>query len=170
MASLVCRLSVALWLVGLVGAQTLYDVVPTQPPTAVASASFVIAAVGVGADGATTYVEKGTESYLAFEYSDVGGTFTKTLLSTPTAFTRTFVEDASGYRGSVSMTNGIFVETCAFGADGHAACVQAIPLGSLGTETVTVSGSVAPFYTLTSAASVSVALTTKNTGTDKRTT
>ncbi|KAJ7098335.1 hypothetical protein C8R44DRAFT_358683 [Mycena epipterygia] len=106
-----------------VRAQTLYHVGSEigQITTEALSQSVSVSAAGVGADGATTYVEDILESYIAIEYSDT----TVTLLTTPIAYTVTFVADASGYHESFQFgMEGQAFETCGFGADGHGTCVE----------------------------------------------
>ncbi|KAJ7485694.1 hypothetical protein FB451DRAFT_1432370 [Mycena latifolia] len=148
MVLLSSRFFVPFWILTLVGAQTLYGVSEISPsPTVVESLSRTISAIGVGADGATTYVEEGTESFLAFVYPST----TQILLSTPSPFTGTFVQDASGERFSASSGQKFQAQTCGFGADGQGTCVEKVPIGPV-TETQTYSGPVVPVYTLPSAA------------------
>ncbi|KAJ6572025.1 hypothetical protein B0H19DRAFT_1132234 [Mycena capillaripes] len=135
-----------------VHAQTLYRISEMgKPTTEVLAQSVSISAVGVGADGATTYVEELVESYVAIEYSDT----TVTVLSTPAPeVTVTFVEDASNFHESVPFQTGDFLETCAFGQDGHGTCIDKFPYPS-STLTRTVSGTVVPYYIFAAAASPS---------------
>ncbi|KAJ7698715.1 hypothetical protein B0H17DRAFT_1196812 [Mycena rosella] len=147
MFSLICgRASATVLFLGLVGAQTLYHVSQSgQFTTEVISQTFSISAVGVGADGGTTYVEDVTESYIAIDYSDT----TVTVRSTAYPYTLTFVADASGYRINEPMDDGTLIETCGFGADGHGTCVEQLP--DANTDTITRSGLAVPYYTLPAA-------------------
>ncbi|KAJ6616428.1 hypothetical protein B0H10DRAFT_1394333 [Mycena sp. CBHHK59/15] len=84
MTVLIRRITALLSLVGLASTQTLYYVSQiAQPTTEFVHQTVSLSAVGVGADGATTYVETGVDSYIAIGYSDA----TETVLSTPHAFT-----------------------------------------------------------------------------------
>ncbi|KAJ7484495.1 hypothetical protein FB451DRAFT_1393041 [Mycena latifolia] len=99
MVSLGRRAYVASWLFGLVGAQTFYHVSESgQPTTEVISQTVSISAAGVGADGATTYVENIVESYIAIEYSDT----TVTLLTSAHPYAVTLVVDAETVHLSIS--------------------------------------------------------------------
>ncbi|KAJ7484491.1 hypothetical protein FB451DRAFT_1393038 [Mycena latifolia] len=135
-----------------VGAQTLYGISQISPVATVVEspASRIYSAIGVGADGATTYVEEDIESFIAFIFPST----TEIVLSEPTTLTGTFVQDASGERASTSSGLVYQAETCGFGADGHGTCVDEFGRGSL-TVTQTFSGVVEPFYTFPSAATLS---------------
>ncbi|KAJ7436734.1 hypothetical protein FB451DRAFT_1570930 [Mycena latifolia] len=141
-------------LANLVKGQTLLAVAPYQtgPVTVSEAETLSISALGVGADGMTTYVEVGAET-LAVEIS---GTETRTLLSGAIPFTATFVEDASKWM--IGTTDSGLWVSCTFGAEGQSgACVDqfvsTLSGGSVSTLTSTYSGLVAPFYTLNAAAS-----------------
>ncbi|KAJ7484492.1 hypothetical protein FB451DRAFT_1363991 [Mycena latifolia] len=153
MVPLICRFFGTLWILRLVGAQTLYavsqpEIIPSQ--TVVESASLTYSAIGVGADGATTYLEKDVESFLALVYPST----TQILLSTPTTVTVTFVQDASGQRFTASEGTVVQFRTCGFGADEQGTCVDKFAFGTA-TKTQTYSGPVEPFYTFPSAATLS---------------
>ncbi|KAK7044878.1 hypothetical protein R3P38DRAFT_2881396 [Favolaschia claudopus] len=142
-----------LWagLATIAAAQTLKLVTPVQTGgvTVLVSQTDSISALGVGADGMTTYLRVGAET-LAVEIS---GTVTKTLLAAPIPYTETFLEDASKFVMGASDSG--LSETCTFGADNQGACVvQFVSAGPSGTSTLTstYSGPVVPWYTLNAAA------------------
>ncbi|KAJ7665938.1 hypothetical protein DFH06DRAFT_1185435 [Mycena polygramma] len=137
---------------GSVRAQTLQVVSPfqTDSVTVLATGPLSISALGVGADGMTTYVEVGAET-LAVEIS---GTVTKTLNSLPISYTATFVEDASKFM--IGTTGSGLSESCTFRADGQGACVENfVAAGGASTLTSTYSGPVEPWYTLNAAVATS---------------
>ncbi|KAF8191912.1 hypothetical protein K438DRAFT_1970283 [Mycena galopus ATCC 62051] len=89
----------------------------------------------------------------------IGPSTTLTLFSVPTTYTETFVEDASGFAGSLVVfgpftRSQIVAETCSFGADGRGACIETLsaPGASESGEILTESGSVVPVQTLTAVA------------------
>ncbi|KAJ7021373.1 hypothetical protein C8F04DRAFT_1273806 [Mycena alexandri] len=135
---------------------TLYYVPPIDPlETQILSESLSISAGGVGADGLTTYVEVAVESYDALEEPGTTNTVMRHV---------TFVENASGVYQSAPVemcadgactadtTDPPAVQTCAFGADGHGTCLEKV-FRPFGTQTLTYSGAVMPFYTLATATS-----------------
>ncbi|KAJ7803704.1 hypothetical protein B0H14DRAFT_2887072, partial [Mycena olivaceomarginata] len=123
--------------------QTLYTVSVANPSfTNVVEGSIFVSAVGVGADGWTTYTESGTISLEALE----GPSTTTTLFSTPARLEGKFEESASGYR--FSLFGGDFAETCAFGPNGRGTCVERKVVASSTIFDITFSGSVVPFYTI----------------------
>ncbi|KAJ7021389.1 hypothetical protein C8F04DRAFT_269569 [Mycena alexandri] len=139
-------------------AQTLFYVSESQPAqTEIIYETFSLSAVGVGTDGATTYIQNVIESYAAF----VESATTVTLMSTIATYTNTIIEDASGFREysplldcgpdgcKVDTSAGPVVQTCTFGTDGHGTCVEKFPFLS---EGVTYSGAVVPYYTLNNTA------------------
>ncbi|KAK7030211.1 hypothetical protein R3P38DRAFT_2933685 [Favolaschia claudopus] len=112
-----------------------------------------ISAIGTDAQGGTTYVE-------VAEYTSLIAilpSLTLTVLSTPTAFTETFVEDASHFSGAIAFFPGgmrpqTAIEECNFGADSLGTCALRIgdatgPNGE--SAVVTESGTVVPITTLT---------------------
>ncbi|KAJ7060936.1 hypothetical protein C8F01DRAFT_177573 [Mycena amicta] len=132
-------------------AQTLKAVtpLPTGPVTVIVGQRVSVSALGVGADGMTTYLEVGAET-LALEAS---GTVTQTLLTGEIPFTATFLEDAS--RIVIGTTGSGLFESCTFGADGTGTCVnQFVDVGASTTSTLTTTftGPVVPWYTLNAAA------------------
>ncbi|KAJ7359691.1 hypothetical protein DFH08DRAFT_846743 [Mycena albidolilacea] len=148
------RLILLISLATIVRAQTLLAVSPLQTTgsvTFVESATESVSALGVGADGLTTYLRVGAET-LALEIS---GTVTKTLLQASDAilYTETFLEDASRY--IAGATDSGLSQSCTFGADGEGSCVnQFVSQGPGGASTLTstYSGPVVPWYTLPNAA------------------
>ncbi|KAJ7791130.1 hypothetical protein B0H14DRAFT_3567814 [Mycena olivaceomarginata] len=62
-------------------------------------------------------------------------------------FTRTFVEDASGWRASEVVFGGSNAVTCSFGTAGRGTCIESVPIRTT-TIVATYSGSVVPFHTL----------------------
>ncbi|KAJ7097383.1 hypothetical protein C8R44DRAFT_889301 [Mycena epipterygia] len=129
-----------------VRAQTLYEVSQSLTTTAeIVAESIFISAGGVGADGATTYVEVGVESSI-LEIDP-----TKTVsdrLNPPITFTETFAAHPSVFRLSESLPAGIHVQTCTFSVNGHGTCAGERPKFGSGTLSETFSGAVVPFYTL----------------------
>ncbi|KAJ7716082.1 hypothetical protein B0H16DRAFT_1741533 [Mycena metata] len=143
---------------------TLYDVPPPSTSNTVSLVdheSIFLSVDGVGADGATTYVDVMVQSYQA----EVLPSTTITIVDEPFTATATLVEDASGYRitsPDESCTNGNCtvdtaapqgVRTCSFGTDGQGTCVQGqqAQVGGISTATTiqtTWSGSVVPVFTL----------------------
>ncbi|KAF7342518.1 hypothetical protein MVEN_01842000 [Mycena venus] len=121
--------------------QTLYAVVNPNFPDIVEGTTFV-SAVGVGADGWTTYVQSGTISLDVQE----GPSTTVTVVSAPARFVGGFEENASGYRAS--LVGGEFAETCAFGPDGRGTCVEKLVQASSTRLNTTYSGSIVPVYTI----------------------
>ncbi|KAJ7120266.1 hypothetical protein C8R44DRAFT_921389 [Mycena epipterygia] len=127
---------------------------PTGSDVVIQANSFSISAAGVGADGATTYVEVEVES----SHLQVEPSRTITFLSVPTTFTNTFIADASGVRLSyatpvpfqLSSLTRTVAETCSFGANGLGTCVLDNALAGSATAS-TFSGSVVPLYTLAAA-------------------
>ncbi|KAJ7866986.1 hypothetical protein B0H14DRAFT_3133043 [Mycena olivaceomarginata] len=131
---------------------TLYGFRPAGYPPAAVSLS----AGGVGADGATTYVEAIVQTAIA--YADATTTRTGGALQTLHA---TLIADASIYRYSLlppaSATglanNDAFpvnvLETCTLDGHGGGACVAQAWADGGPTATTTFTGPVAPFYTLT---------------------
>ncbi|KAJ7484493.1 hypothetical protein FB451DRAFT_1393039 [Mycena latifolia] len=155
MVLLICRLFFVFSVLRVVGAQTLYDVSQTIPSqTEVESVSRTYSAIGVGADGATTYVAKFIQSFIAFEYPST----TQIAISSPTTATLTFVQDASGQRFTASEGTVVQFRTCGFGADGQGTCVDKLAIGTA-TGTQTYSSPVEPFYTFPSAATLPAPLT-----------
>ncbi|KAJ6582953.1 hypothetical protein DFH09DRAFT_1145001 [Mycena vulgaris] len=137
-------------LASVVHGQTLQFVSPLQvgSVTVLGGETISISPLGVGADGMTTYVEVGAETFAA----EVSGTSTRTLLSTPIPFKATFVEDASKFM--IGTTDSGVFASCTFRADGNGACVeQFVAPGRTSTFTTTYSGPVLPWYTLNAAAS-----------------
>ncbi|KAJ7484494.1 hypothetical protein FB451DRAFT_1436268 [Mycena latifolia] len=154
MFPLICRLFLAFSILRVVGAQTLYGVSQISPTvTVVESASRTYSVIGVGEDGATTYVEKESESFLAFVFPST----TEIVLSAPTTFTLTFVQDPYGERASASSGLKFPPQKCGFGADGQGTCVVEVGIGTA-TTTTTYSGPVEPFYTFPSAATLPIPL------------
>ncbi|KAJ7864755.1 hypothetical protein B0H14DRAFT_3133581 [Mycena olivaceomarginata] len=135
------------------GPVTLYGVSASSGPTSLLNdGSISISALGVGTDGWTTYVE---EEVITSEVIAAPST-TITLISTPTTATLTFEENASGYRESVPFTEvgATFYQSCGFGGNGQGTCVQHQLIQSTQDAAFeTISGSVVPFYTLSSSTS-----------------
>ncbi|KAJ7512933.1 hypothetical protein B0H11DRAFT_13304 [Mycena galericulata] len=136
-----------------VQAQTLYDI--ALPPISLAGESNVIvasvanillvSAVGVGADGMTTYVQKGTEVHVL----ELQSGLVSTINSAP--FTDTFEEDASSMLFGSSDDSDIY-GACTFAPNGNAGCVDIEP-GITTTYTITLtSASAVPFFTINAAA------------------
>ncbi|KAF7344666.1 hypothetical protein MVEN_01626800 [Mycena venus] len=131
---------------------TLYDItedIPSGLPSQSVSfaRSVSVSVGGTNSEGGTTYVEIIAETSLVV----VEPSRTITFLSVPTTATVTFVEDASGFRGSAvimgentTQTGG---ETCGFGSDGRGTCLETLT-GPSQTGVFTESGSVVPWYTL----------------------
>ncbi|KAK7046185.1 hypothetical protein R3P38DRAFT_3257659 [Favolaschia claudopus] len=112
-----------------------------------------ISAIGsANAQGATTYVEVVEFSSLV----EILPSLTITVFSAPTAFTETFVEDASGLSGTAMLFGAnagsgaqSVVEECRFGTNSQGTC-QLQLAGMTGSSAVlTESGPVVPFTTLT---------------------
>ncbi|KAJ7918407.1 hypothetical protein B0H13DRAFT_1992832 [Mycena leptocephala] len=136
-------------LASIVRAQTLQVVSPYQTSvTFLETGPLSISALGVGADGMTTYLEVGAET-LAIE---IFGTLTRTLNTAPISYTATFVEDASKF--VIGTTDSGTFESCTFGADGQGTCVEQFVTAGKTSVLATLSGPVLPWYTLNAAASV----------------
>ncbi|KAK6984772.1 hypothetical protein R3P38DRAFT_2806117 [Favolaschia claudopus] len=112
-----------------------------------------ISAIGsANAQGATTYVEVVEFSSLV----EILPSHTITIFSAPTAFTETFVEDASGLSETailIGATAGSgpqsVVEECQFGTNSLGTCrVQLVGISG-SSAVLTESGPVVPFTTLT---------------------
>ncbi|KAJ7762887.1 hypothetical protein B0H16DRAFT_1528067 [Mycena metata] len=122
--------------------QTLYTVSVANPNfTQILEETVSVFAVGVGADGWTTYTESGSASLLVLEGPSTTTTFANA--SDPVMVVGEFEENASGFRFS---DLGV-VETCGFGSDGRGTCVEKLP-GASSTQTDIFPGSVVPFYTI----------------------
>ncbi|KAF7335149.1 hypothetical protein MVEN_02266000 [Mycena venus] len=106
------------------------------------------------ADGWTTYIE---EQVITSDIIEAPST-TIPGFSTPTTFTFTFEENVSGRRSSQSLTDAgaILYQSCGFGADGGGLCVDHKVLHGTKEITLTLSGSVVPFYTLVSSPSAAI--------------
>ncbi|KAJ6521436.1 hypothetical protein B0H19DRAFT_1272503 [Mycena capillaripes] len=108
---------------------TLYDITQlVASQTIVTPDSVSVSAVGTNSNGETTYVEVVVQtSVLVLEPST-----TITALSVPITYTQTFVEDASGWHGTVPFFDSDgspsfdAVESCSFGSDGPVICSQAL--------------------------------------------
>ncbi|KAJ7935185.1 hypothetical protein B0H13DRAFT_2649919 [Mycena leptocephala] len=133
----------------LASAQTLYTVSPAVPSqTVIEEKSISISRGGVGADGATIYVEVDVETSLIM----LAPSETITVFSVPTTLTQTFVEDASHWRGSEVINGSVlnWIQTCTFGSDGEGTCAR-----NLAKQTTTFSGSLVPYHTLPESSSPS---------------
>ncbi|KAJ6564475.1 hypothetical protein B0H19DRAFT_1141182 [Mycena capillaripes] len=126
---------------------TLFGFQPNGYPNNAVSLSVA----GVGADGATTYVEEILQS--AVVYGDADGT--NTAVNAVQTLHATLVADASVYRYTMLPTTApdrlnVFgvVETCTLDGKGGGRCVAAGWADGGPTATTTFSGQVAPFYTL----------------------
>ncbi|KAF7342520.1 hypothetical protein MVEN_01842200 [Mycena venus] len=111
--------------------QTLYEVLDPNFTNIMEGTTF-ISAVGVGADGWTTYEQSGTLSL----YVEEGPSTTITAVSVP------------GRLGGVSLGGGQIAETCAFGPDGRGTCVNRLVQASSTRLDTTFSGSMVPFFTI----------------------
>ncbi|KAJ6540154.1 hypothetical protein DFH09DRAFT_1089899 [Mycena vulgaris] len=125
-------------------AQTLYEVSHSEG-TMIIATYFTVSAAGVGADGGTTYVEVGAVPTGGI--SDASTTVTAII--TPFTYTATLVADASGFRATPLINGhpGNIIETCGFGTDARATCVEGVFGGLIATFT----GDLVPFYTLAAA-------------------
>ncbi|KAJ7445137.1 hypothetical protein B0H11DRAFT_431718 [Mycena galericulata] len=146
---------------GFVQAQTLYEIIlPTvSPPSPISLAAesnvvtlseantFSISAVGVGADGMTTYVEEGTGSALLELQSGLVSTNNQDIVP----FTNTFEQDASSMRFGSNDGSDIY-GACTYAPSGNAGCVV-IESGDTTTYAITfASASAVPFFTINAAA------------------
>ncbi|KAF8875151.1 hypothetical protein BD779DRAFT_224331 [Infundibulicybe gibba] len=134
---------------------TLYQVVgPSDSPGPILSNAISVSAVGVDSGGSTTYVGPAVESFVLIPEGP--GTTTKSAFSTPVTFSKTFVEDKSGWHADRTAANpslsfSLPPVTCTFGADGKGSCEMAVEHLNSGTtslSTSTITGSVVPFTTL----------------------
>ncbi|KAJ7256197.1 hypothetical protein B0H12DRAFT_1232923 [Mycena haematopus] len=128
---------------------TLFGFQPNGYPNNAVSLS----AVGVGPDGATTYVEEIFQT--AMVYGDSQATSTDSAVPVQTLHA-TLVADASVYRYSMLPTTGPdgvidfgVIETCTLDGKGGGQCVAQGWEDGGPTTTTTFTGPVAPFYTLT---------------------
>ncbi|KAJ7764212.1 hypothetical protein B0H16DRAFT_1687662 [Mycena metata] len=128
-----------------VSGQTLYGV-PTPGGLLVPESTRSISVGGVGADGATTYVDVGVYPTFAASSPIVFST------GTPISYTVTFVEGASEFHETGTFLGAPDVESCTFSADGEVACVNVaqVPDGvaMVTSTTERFSGSVVPIFTL----------------------
>ncbi|KAF8186449.1 hypothetical protein K438DRAFT_1973263 [Mycena galopus ATCC 62051] len=113
-----------------------------------------LSAAGVGADGATTYVEEIFRTAVVYGDSQTTGT-DSTAIPVQTLHA-TLVADASVYRYSMLPTTGLdgveaygVIEICTLDGNGGGQCVAQGWEDGGETATTTLTGPVAPFYTLT---------------------
>ncbi|KAJ7169247.1 hypothetical protein C8R43DRAFT_1121134 [Mycena crocata] len=128
-------------------AQTLYELAQAEGSTRFVEAAIeTISAIGIGADGWTTYRGVNAVTFAAI----MGPSVTSTIIdSTPVSFTETFQAAASGLRANGSGFRGDrFLKTCAFGKDGHGTCIEKLFYESTPYLQATFSGSFVPLYTL----------------------
>ncbi|KAJ7131435.1 hypothetical protein C8R44DRAFT_774832 [Mycena epipterygia] len=129
---------------------TLFGLRPNGYPMNAVSLS----AGGVGADGATTYVEEIIQTVAVYGESPATAIITAPI-PVQTLYA-TLVADASVYRYSKLPSTGVdgveafgVLETCTIDGNGGGTCVAQGWADGGETMTTTFSGSVTPFYTLT---------------------
>ncbi|KAJ7444632.1 hypothetical protein B0H11DRAFT_2249909 [Mycena galericulata] len=140
------------WLSASVRAETvtLFGFRPNGYPPNVVSLSVG----GVGADGATTYIEDILQTVAL--YGDSPAVALDTAVIPVQTLHATLVADASVYRYSKLPSTGTdgldgfgVIETCTLDGGGGGICIAQGWVGGGETATTTISGAVIPFYTLT---------------------